>query len=121
MLWTWSLLDSPRTEGEALAQESFNFRGTLPGGSKVDTITIKAKEDPADKRLRHRKELWSFVVQDLTVYLVSYGFVIAIGVYCCIVAVRHGLESPEAKIVSPIITTLFGGLLGVIVGRSSKS
>jgi len=36
------------------------------------------------------------------------------------VVVIHGVVSPEARAVFPLITTLFGGLLGLVVGRAGK-
>ncbi len=103
-----------------MAQENFNFRGTLPGGSRVDTITIKGKEDPAEKRLRLRQEYLSFLIKELAAYLVSFLFLIAIGGYCCLVVVRYGVTSAEARVVFPLLTTLFGGVVGLIIGRASK-
>jgi len=100
--------------------QKFSLTGTIPEGSKLDNITIKAPEDPDDKSLRLRKEFWTFVVKELAAYLVAFLFLVGIGVYCCFVVIRNGVMSPEARVVFPLITTLFGGVVGLIVGKTGK-
>ena len=60
------------------------------------------------------------MVKELIAYLISFAFLLAIGGYCCLVLIRHGVLSAEAKTVFPLITTLFGGVVGMIIGKSSK-
>lgn len=92
----------------------------LPEDSKVKGIHIEAPEDPDDKAARLRREHWSFVVKELAAYIVAFLFLIAIGGYCCFVVTHHGVVSPEARAVFPLITTLFGGVVGLIVGRAGR-
>lgn len=100
--------------------ERFSLSGDLPKGSKLETLSIKPPEDPAEKRFRLRKEFWLFLVKDLAAYLVSYAFLIGIGGYCCYLVIRHGVRSPEATAVLPLLTSLFGGAVGLVIGRASK-
>ena len=103
-----------------MAAQKFDIGGLLPEGSKVESISIKAPEDSEDKAARLRREFWSFVVKELVAYVVAFLFLIAIGVYCCFVVARHGVVSPEARAVLPLITTLFGGVVGMIIGKAGK-
>ena len=103
-----------------MAEQEIDFRATLPPGSKVKNITIEGKEDPQDKKLRLRREFWSFLVKELAAYVVSFAFLILIGGYCCFVVVRNGVASVEARTVFPMLTTLFGGVVGLIIGKASK-
>jgi hypothetical protein len=100
--------------------QKFDLSGSVSKGLIIEEVKLKAPEDPDDKKLRLRKEYWTFLVKDLGAYVVSFLFVLIIGIYCLIVVCRYGVSSPEAKVVWPIITTLFGGVLGLIVGRSMK-
>ena len=103
-----------------MASQWFTLSGIVPPGIKLETISIKAKEDPAEKRLRLRKEFLLFLVKDLAAYVVSYTFLLGIGSYCCYLVIRHGVHSSEAKMVLPLITTLFGGIVGLIIGKAGK-
>jgi hypothetical protein len=98
----------------------FDIGALLHEESKVEHLEIKSPEDPDDKALRLRKEFWSYLVKDLAAYLISYVFLLLIGLYCLYVVARYGVASSEAKLVLPLITTLFGGVVGMIVGRASK-
>jgi hypothetical protein len=100
--------------------KKFEIGAFLPEGSKVKKIEVEAPEDPEDKEFRLRKEFWTWVLKDLAAYAASLLFVLIISLYCFSVVARHGVASPEAKLVLPMITTLFGGVVGVVVGRSSK-
>jgi hypothetical protein len=100
--------------------KKFEIGAFLPEGSKVKKIEVEAPEDPDDKALRLRKEFWTWVVKDLTAYAVSFLFVLIIGLYCFFVVARYGVASAEAKLVLPLITTLFGGVVGMVVGKASK-
>ncbi len=71
-------------------------------------------------RPRLRREFWSFVVKELAAYAVALLFLIVIGGYCCYVVAQHGVVSPEARTVFPLITTLFGGVVGMIIGKAGK-
>jgi hypothetical protein len=101
-----------------VATQKFDIGGLLPEGSKVENVTIKAPEDPEEKAARLRTEFWSFVVKDLAAYAVAFLFLIVIGGYCCFVIARNGVVSAEARAVFPLITTLFGGVVGLIVGKA---
>ena len=101
-----------------MAARRFDIADLLPEGSKVESISIKAPEDPDDKAARLRRESWSFVVKELAAYLVAFLFLI--GGYCCFVVVQNGVASPEARVVFPLLTTPFGGVVGMIIGRAGK-
>ena len=73
---------------------------------------------PTDKVARLRREFWSFVVKELAAYVVAFLFLIVIGGYCCYVVAQHGVVSPEARTVFPLITSLFGGVVGMIIGKA---
>ena len=103
-----------------MTRPKFEIGGLLPEGSKVESIVIKAPEDSDEKAARLRREFWSFAVKELAAYLVAFVFLLVIGGYCCFVVARHGVVSPEARAVFPLITTLFGGVVGVIVGKAGK-
>lgn len=103
-----------------MATQKFDIGGLLAEGSKVEIISIKAPEDPEDKAARLRREFWSFVVKELAAYAIAFSFLVLIGGYCCFVVARHGVVSPEARTVFPLITTLFGGVVGLIVGKTGK-
>ena len=103
-----------------MAAQKFDIGSLLPEGSKVETVVIKTPEDPGDKAARLHNERWSLWIKELAPYVVAYVFLIAIAVYCCGVVVIHGVVSPEARAVFPLITTLFGGVLGVVVGKAGK-
>ena len=103
-----------------VAARKFDIGDLLPEGSKVESVSIKAPEDPDDKAARLRREFWSFVVKELAAYLVAFLFLVVIGGYCCFVVAHHGVVSPEARVVFPLITTLFGGVVGMIIGKTSK-
>jgi hypothetical protein len=60
------------------------------------------------------------VVKELAAYPVSFLFLGAIGGYCCFVVARNGVVSAEARAVFPLITTPFGGVVGLIVGKAGK-
>ena len=101
-----------------MATPKFDIGGLLPEGSKVDSFSIKAPEDPEEKAARLRREFWSFVIKDLGAYAVAFFFLITIGCYCCFVVARYGVISAEARSVLPLLTTLFGGVVGLIIGRA---
>ena len=103
-----------------MATQKFDIGGLLPEGSKVESVSIKAPEDPEDKAARLRREFWSFVVKELAAYAVAFLFLSAIGGYCCFVVARNGVVSAEARAVFPLITTLFGGVVGMIIGKAGK-
>ena len=103
-----------------MALPKFDIGGLFPEGSKVESIVIKAPEDPDVRVARLRQEKWSFFVKELGAYLIAFLFLIVIGGYCCFVVARHGVVSPEARAVFPLITTLFGGVVGIIVGKAGK-
>lgn len=103
-----------------MAAQKFDIGGLLPEGSKVESINIRSPEDPADREARLRREFWDFVVKELTAYLVAFLFLIVIGAYCCFVVARYGVVSPEARQVFPLITTLFGGVVGMIIGKAGR-
>jgi hypothetical protein len=103
-----------------VAAQKFDIGALLPEGSRVESVSIKSPEEPDDKRARLRMEFWSFVVKELAAYLIALLFLIVIGAYCCFVVARHGVVSAEARAVFPLITTLFGGVVGLIVGRAGK-
>jgi hypothetical protein len=103
-----------------MPSQKFDIRGVLPEGSKVESISINSPEDPKDKAARLRSEFWSFMVKELSAYAVAFLFLIVIGGYCCVVIARYGVTSDEARTVFPLITTLFGGVIGMIVGKAGK-
>ncbi len=103
-----------------MARPKFHVGEWFHEGMRIDVLNFKAPEDPEDKAARIAREKWSFVVMQLSAYLVSYLFLIVVGVYCCFVAIRYGVESPAGRTVLPLLTTLLGGVLGVIVGKASK-
>jgi hypothetical protein len=103
-----------------MPSQKFDIGGLLPEGSKIESISINAPEDPDDKAARLRREFWSFFVNELSAYAVAFLFLVVIGVYCCIVIARYGVTSDEARTVFPLITTLFGGVIGMIVGKAGK-
>ena len=98
----------------------FDLGPLLPEGRVVKKIEVEAPEDEADKTLRLRKDWWSFVVKDLGPYVLSFLFVLLIGLYCLYVVAHHGVASAEAKLVLPMITTLFGGVVGMVIGKATK-
>ena len=51
---------------------------------------------------------------------VAFLFLLVIGGYCCSVVARNGVIFAEARAVFPLITTLFGGVVGLIIGKSGK-
>jgi hypothetical protein len=53
-------------------------------------------------------------------HVISYLFLIVMGSYCCFVVAHHGVVSQEARTVFPLLTTLFGGVVGLIVGKAAK-
>ena len=53
-------------------------------------------------------------------YCFIYVFLFCVLFYSFFVVAKYGSASPEAKNVLPFITTLLGGVLGVIVGRAAK-
>ncbi|HEU5117752.1 MAG TPA: hypothetical protein VFT74_14090 [Isosphaeraceae bacterium] len=101
-----------------MAGQKFDIGGLLADGSRVENVNIKAPEDPEDKVARRRREFWSFVVKELAAYVVAFLFLIAIGGYCCHVVAHHGVVSQEARTVFPLITTRFGGVVGMIIGKA---
>ena len=103
-----------------MGTQKFDIGGLLPEGSKVESVSIKAPEDLEDKAARLRREFWSFVVKELAAYAVAFLFLGAIGGYCCVVVARNGVVSAEARAVFPLITTLFGGVVGMIIGKAGK-
>lgn len=103
-----------------MARQKFDIGGLLPEGSKVESVSIRTPEDPQEKTARLRREFWAFVVKDLAAYTIAFLFLIMIAGYCCFVVARYGVVSPEAHAVFPLITTLFGGVVGLILGRAGK-
>jgi hypothetical protein len=103
-----------------VAARKFDIGVLLADGPRVESLSIKAPEDPEDKAARLRREFWSFLVKEPVAYGVAFLFLVAIGGYCCYVVARHGVVSAEARTVFPLITTLFGGVVGLIVGRAGK-
>ena len=103
-----------------VSAQKFDIGSVLAEGSKVESLTIKAPEDPEEKAARLRREFWTFVVKELLAYAVAFLFLIVIGGYCCFVVARHGVISAEVRAVFSLITTLFGGVVGLIVGKSGK-
>ncbi len=103
-----------------MATQKFDIGALLPDGLKVDSLSIKAPEDPEDKAARLWRESWSFMVKELLAYIIAFLFLLVIGGYCCFVVARHGVVSAEARAVFPLITTLFGGVVGMIIGKASK-
>lgn len=100
--------------------QKFDIGRYIPDGSKVDDFHFKTPEDVDDKAARLIRESWSFLVERLAVYVFGYMFLTVISAYCSYVIASHGAVSPEGKAVLPLLTTLFGGVLGVIVGKAAK-
>jgi hypothetical protein len=100
--------------------QKFDIGCLLPDGSKVESILIKAPEDSQDKANRLRQEFWAFAIKELAAYAVAFLFLLMIGGYCCFVVARYGIVSAEARAVLPLITTLFGGVVGMIIGRAGR-
>jgi hypothetical protein len=96
-----------------------NIGDLLPEGKKFELLVIKAAEDPDEMAFRLLRERWTSSLNQ-AVYFMSWLFLTVIGVYCCFVVIRYGVEAPEARTVFPLLTTLFGGVLGVIVGKAAK-
>ena len=86
----------------------------------IESIVLKATEDADERALRLLKERWSFFTKELTIYYASFLFVFLVGGYCCFVIIRHGPVAAESRAVFPLLTTLFGGVLGVLVGKGAK-
>jgi hypothetical protein len=103
-----------------VAARKLDIGPLLPEGSKVESISIKAPEDPEEKAARLRREFWSFAVKELAAYVIGFFFLVVIGGYYCFVVARYGVVSAEARAVLPLITTLFGGVVGMIIGRATK-
>jgi hypothetical protein len=79
--------------------KKFDVGGLLPQDASIKEIKIEAPEDPDGKKLRLRKEFWTWVAKDLAAHAVSFLFVLIIGIYCFAVVARYGVASPEAKLV----------------------
>jgi hypothetical protein len=103
-----------------VALPKFDVAGLFPEGMKVDTLTIRAPEEADVKAARLSQEKWAFFVKELGAHFISFLFLIVIGCYCCFVVTRYGVISQEARAVFPLLTTLFGGVVGVIVGKAAK-
>ncbi len=102
-----------------MTKSNFDVNVLIQKGSKAK-LTIEPPEDPDDKAAQLRQEFWTYVVKELLAYGVGFRFLIGIGGYRCYVVVHHGVVSAEARMVFPLITTLFGGVLGMIVGKAGK-
>ena len=98
----------------------FEIGKFLPEGSRVKSLSVEAPEDLEDKKARLFRERWSFLAKEVAMYCFIYVFLFCVLFYSFFVVAKYGSASPEAKNVLPFITTLLGGVLGVIVGRAAK-
>ena len=103
-----------------MPSKRFDLGDLIAAGMKIRGFTVESPEDPEDKSARLRQEFWSFLVKDLTVHAVAFLFLLLIGGYCCYVVARNGVVSAEARAVFPLLTTLFGGVVGLIIGKAGK-
>ncbi len=103
-----------------MASKQFDIADLIPKGSKVKGLSIETPEDAEDKAARLRREFWTFLVKDLAAYFVAFVFLIVVATYCCFVVARNGVVSAEARAVFPLLTTLFGGVVGLIIGKAGK-
>lgn len=92
----------------------------LSEGAKLEERKIKGPEDPADQRLRRRKDFLLFLVKDLLAYMVAFTFIVAIGIYCFVIVIKHEAASEEAQKVWPIVSAILAGIVGMDFGRATK-
>ncbi len=104
----------------AKGESPFDLREILTKGVKLKKLEFEGSEEPEDKRLRRRKDFLAFLVKDLLAYVVAFGFIGAIGIYCFVILLKHGAASEEAQKVWPIISGILSGIVGMVFGRATK-
>ncbi len=89
-------------------------------GIRVKSFEAERMETPEDSAHKRTKDLVEFFVKTVAPLVIAYLFNAIMGGYCCVVVATHGVTSPEAKVVMPLLTSLFGGVIGLAFGQSMK-
>ena len=93
--------------------------GKLLDPKKVN-FEIKTPEDPAEKDHRLRKEFLSFVIKDLSAYVLAILIVIVVLIYCFMVLVIRDSPSQERGWAMSVLASILTGAIGFAFGKSSK-
>lgn len=96
----------------------FNI-GKLLDPKRLD-FQIKTPEHPAEREYRLRKEFLSFLVRDLSAYLLAVLIVLVVLAYCFRVLVVRDSTPQERGWAMSVLASTLTGAVGFAFGKSSK-
>ena len=80
---------------------------------------FRSRETPADAEQRRKKEYLSFLVKELSPFLVAIIFIIAAGFYCLIVLLSPSASPDSQQRAWTVFTTLLSGVVGFVFGKTA--
>ncbi|MCA1684600.1 MAG: hypothetical protein LC745_01160 [Planctomycetia bacterium] len=89
-------------------------------GLKATSFSAERLDTPEEEAHKRKKDFISFLVKEIAALVMALLFIAIISTYCCYVVAAHGVTSPEAKQVLPLLTALFGGVVGMAFGKAAK-
>jgi hypothetical protein len=81
---------------------------------------IKTPEDPAERDHRLRKDFLSFLIKDLSAYVVAVLIVIVVLIYGFVVLVVRDSSTEERSWAMSVLASILTGAVGYAFGKSSK-
>jgi hypothetical protein len=89
-------------------------------GLRATNFLAERMDTPEEESHKRKKDMISFLVKEIAALVIAMIFITVIGGYCCYVVAIYGVVSPEAKQVLPLLTALFGGVVGLAFGKATK-
>ncbi len=86
---------------------------------RVD-FEIKTPENPAERDHRLRKDFLSFLVKDLSAYVVAILIVLVVLIYCFVVLVIRDSSAQETGWAMSVLASILTGAVGFTFGKSSR-
>jgi len=84
------------------------------------TFEIKTPEDPAERDHRLRMEFLSFLIRDLSAYVLAVLIIIVVLIYCFVTLVIRNSSPQERGWAMSVLTSILTGAVGFAFGKSSK-
>jgi uncharacterized RDD family membrane protein YckC len=81
---------------------------------------IKTPEDPAERDHRLRKEFLSFLIKDLSAYVIAVLIIIVVLIYCFVALVIRNSSPQERGWAMSVLASILTGAVGFAFGKSSK-
>jgi hypothetical protein len=87
---------------------------------KVVRFGIETREDPKERDERLRKEFLSFLLKDLSTYVLAVLIVLVAIVSCSVVLVRRESTLQEKSWAMSVLSSIFTGAVGFAFGKSAS-